>query len=169
MLGTRSKCASTPCPDVRHGDEWGEPGNCAAGDLCGYCHTRTEQQFHPEIYKSTKCNDVQQAGYCPRGVFCAFAHVDQEMSIARELAAPLDAGTNLADILSNVLPKRDQKSSESSMVIISSTNSSVMNTPAFILQEEWSICHYRRSTGTSNAPTYLQHRCDPVAVVYNCH
>ncbi|XP_046659880.1 putative E3 ubiquitin-protein ligase UNKL isoform X2 [Homalodisca vitripennis] len=108
------KYRSTPCPDVRHGDEWGEPGNCAAGDLCGYCHTRTEQQFHPEIYKSTKCNDVQQAGYCPRGVFCAFAHVDQEMSIARELAAPLDAGTNLADILSNVLPKRDQKSSESS-------------------------------------------------------
>jgi len=108
------KYRSTPCPNVKHGDEWGEPGNCENGDLCGYCHTRTEQQFHPEIYKSTRCNDVQQAGYCPRGVFCAFAHVDQEMSIARELAAPLDGGTNLADILSNVLPKRDQKSSESS-------------------------------------------------------
>lgn len=39
----------------------------------------------------------------------------EEMSIARELAAPLDGGTNLADILSNVLPKRDQKSSESSV------------------------------------------------------
>ncbi|XP_075231656.1 RING finger protein unk isoform X1 [Lycorma delicatula] len=111
------KYRSTPCPNVKHGDEWGEPGNCDSGDMCGYCHTRTEQQFHPEIYKSTKCNDVQQAGYCPRGVFCAFAHVDQEMSIARELAAPLDIGTNLADILSNALPaqqKRDQKSSESS-------------------------------------------------------
>lgn len=46
-----------------------------------YCHTRTEQQFHPEIYKSTKCNDVQQAGYCPRGVFCAFAHVDREFTL----------------------------------------------------------------------------------------
>ncbi|XP_039289799.1 putative E3 ubiquitin-protein ligase UNKL [Nilaparvata lugens] len=110
------KYRSTPCPNVKHGDEWGEPGNCESGDMCGYCHTRTEQQFHPEIYKSTKCNDVQQAGYCPRGVFCAFAHVDQEMSIARELAAPLDIGTNLADILSSALPtqKRDQKSSESS-------------------------------------------------------
>lgn len=68
---------STPCPSVKHGDEWGEPSNCESGDSCQYCHTRTEQQFHPEIYKSTKCNDVQQAGYCPRGVFCAFAHVDR--------------------------------------------------------------------------------------------
>lgn len=69
---------STPCPNVKHGEEWGEPGNCDAGDMCSYCHTRTEQQFHPEIYKSTKCNDVQQAGYCPRGVFCAFAHVERK-------------------------------------------------------------------------------------------
>jgi len=69
---------STPCPNVKHGDEWGEPGNCESGDACPYCHTRTEQQFHPEIYKSTKCNDVQTAGYCPRGVFCAFAHVERK-------------------------------------------------------------------------------------------
>ncbi|KAM8703857.1 hypothetical protein ACLKA7_008479 [Drosophila subpalustris] len=70
------KYRSTPCPNVKHGEEWGEPGNCESGDNCQYCHTRTEQQFHPEIYKSTKCNDVQQAGYCPRSVFCAFAHVE---------------------------------------------------------------------------------------------
>lgn len=72
---------STPCPSVKHGEEWGEPSGCDAGDQCAYCHTRTEQQFHPEIYKSTKCNDVQQAGYCPRGVFCAFAHVEREFYI----------------------------------------------------------------------------------------
>lgn len=71
------KYRSTPCPNVKHGEEWGEPGNCDGGDMCSYCHTRTEQQFHPEIYKSTKCNDVQQSGYCPRGVFCAFAHVER--------------------------------------------------------------------------------------------
>lgn len=69
---------STPCPNVKHGEEWGEPANCESGDNCQYCHTRTEQQFHPEIYKSTKCNDVQQAGYCPRSVFCAFAHVERK-------------------------------------------------------------------------------------------
>ncbi|XP_071637045.1 RING finger protein unkempt isoform X16 [Temnothorax longispinosus] len=109
------KYRSTPCPNVKHGEEWGEPGNCEQGDACTYCHTRTEQQFHPEIYKSTKCNDVQQAGYCPRGVFCAFAHVDrectlinllstEEMSLARDMAVPIDCGANLADILSNALP-----------------------------------------------------------------
>ncbi|XP_025833332.1 RING finger protein unkempt isoform X2 [Agrilus planipennis] len=111
------KYRSTPCPNVKHGEEWGEPANCDSGDLCSYCHTRTEQQFHPEIYKSTKCNDVQQSGYCPRGVFCAFAHVEQEMGLTRD-SVPLDTGTNLADILSNALPplthdKKD-KSSDSS-------------------------------------------------------
>uniref|UniRef100_A0A3B5APA6 Unk like zinc finger n=1 Tax=Stegastes partitus TaxID=144197 RepID=A0A3B5APA6_9TELE len=71
------KYRSTPCPNVKHGDEWGEPSKCDGGDSCQYCHSRTEQQFHPEIYKSTKCNDMRQTGYCPRGPFCAFAHVEK--------------------------------------------------------------------------------------------
>ena len=70
---------STPCPNVKLNDEWGDPIHCEQGDSCPYCHTRTEQQFHPEIYKSTKCNDVQQTGYCPRGPFCAFAHDESEL------------------------------------------------------------------------------------------
>lgn len=40
---------STPCPNVKHGDEWGEPSNCENSENCPYCHTRTEQQFHPEV------------------------------------------------------------------------------------------------------------------------
>ena len=40
---------STPCPNVKHGDEWGDPNACENGDSCPYCHTRTEQQFHPEV------------------------------------------------------------------------------------------------------------------------
>ncbi|XP_050761749.1 putative E3 ubiquitin-protein ligase UNKL isoform X3 [Gymnogyps californianus] len=71
------KYRSTPCPNVKHADEWGEPSRCESGDSCQYCHSRTEQQFHPEIYKSTKCNDMRQTGYCPRGPFCAFAHVER--------------------------------------------------------------------------------------------
>ncbi|XP_076641105.1 RING finger protein unk isoform X9 [Halictus rubicundus] len=128
------KYRSTPCPNVKHGEEWGEPGNCEQGDACTYCHTRTEQQFHPEIYKSTKCNDVQQAGYCPRGVFCAFAHVDrectlinllptEEMSLARDMAVPIDCGTNLADILSNALPP-DKRSHEKDKPLSDSSNGS---------------------------------------------
>ena len=40
---------STPCPNVKHGDEWGDSAQCESGDNCPYCHTRTEQQFHPEV------------------------------------------------------------------------------------------------------------------------
>ena len=75
------KYRSTPCPAVKTADEWGDPINCDAGDACQYCHTRTEQQFHPEIYKSTKCNDIQNTSYCPRGAFCAFAHLERECCV----------------------------------------------------------------------------------------
>lgn len=34
---------------MKHGDEWGEPSKCDSGDSCQYCHSRTEQQFHPEV------------------------------------------------------------------------------------------------------------------------
>ncbi|XP_055530927.1 RING finger protein unkempt isoform X5 [Wyeomyia smithii] len=98
------KYRSTPCPNVKHGEEWGEPANCEAGDNCQYCHTRTEQQFHPEIYKSTKCNDVQQAGYCPRSVFCAFAHVEPYV-LTEDLGRDLDSqALALSDMISSVLP-----------------------------------------------------------------
>ncbi|XP_025131083.1 putative E3 ubiquitin-protein ligase UNKL isoform X4 [Bubalus bubalis] len=80
----RFQYRSTPCPSVKHGDEWGEPSRCASGDSCALCHSRTEQQFHPEIYKSTKCNDMRQTGHCPRGPFCAFAHVDKSLGMASD-------------------------------------------------------------------------------------
>lgn len=40
---------STPCPHVKQSDEWIDPTVCEANDSCKYCHTRTEQQFHPEV------------------------------------------------------------------------------------------------------------------------
>ncbi|KAM9296344.1 RING finger protein unkempt homolog [Gastrophryne carolinensis] len=83
----QNKYRSSPCPSVKHGDEWGDPSKCESGDSCQYCHTRTEQQFHPEIYKSTKCNDMQQSGSCPRGPFCAFAHVEQSL-LCDDLQSP---------------------------------------------------------------------------------
>ncbi|XP_036422706.1 putative E3 ubiquitin-protein ligase UNKL isoform X2 [Colossoma macropomum] len=85
------KYRSTPCPSVKHGDEWGEPSKCESGDSCQYCHSRTEQQFHPEIYKSTKCNDMRQTGYCPRGPFCAFAHVERIPSTDETMSTLLTA------------------------------------------------------------------------------
>ncbi|GAB6021376.1 hypothetical protein CHUAL_003983 [Chamberlinius hualienensis] len=108
------KYRTTPCPHVKHLDEWGEPSNCESGDSCQYCHTRTEQQFHPEIYKSSKCNDMQQTGYCPRGVFCAFAHVDQEITSQRELNLLSEGCTNLASFLPNSIPQTNTNNSTNS-------------------------------------------------------
>jgi len=102
------KYRSTPCPAVKTADEWGDPINCDAGDACQYCHTRTEQQFHPEIYKSTKCNDIQNTSYCPRGAFCAFAHLEQE-----SLDAGPEGGPNFAEILNKALPDSDHSSCDS--------------------------------------------------------
>ncbi|XP_027016230.2 RING finger protein unkempt homolog isoform X1 [Tachysurus fulvidraco] len=73
----KHKYRALPCPSVKHSDEWGDPSKCESAESCQYCHTRTEQQFHPEIYKSSKCNDMQQSGSCPRGPFCAFAHLEK--------------------------------------------------------------------------------------------
>lgn len=89
------KYRSTPCPSVKQGDEWGDPTNCEAGDACAYCHTRTEQQFHPEIYKSTKCNDMQQTNYCPRGAFCAFAHIESMFTLIKSKWINLIVNSNL--------------------------------------------------------------------------
>jgi hypothetical protein len=99
------KYRSTPCPNVKSGDEWGDPVSCEAGDGCQYCHTRTEQQFHPEIYKSTKCNDIQNTSYCPRGAFCAFAHVEQETVSLESPPTEQNNGHSLSEIISTVLPE----------------------------------------------------------------
>lgn len=99
---------STPCPTAKSADEWLEPEQCENGDDCGYCHTRTEQQFHPEIYKSTKCNDMLDHGYCPRAVFCAFAHHDSELHVQR---APYYRPSNNPDA---TVPLKQSNSSTSS-------------------------------------------------------
>ncbi|ESO02446.1 hypothetical protein HELRODRAFT_188708 [Helobdella robusta] len=96
------KYRSTPCPSVKRGDEWGDPPLCDVGDKCSYCHTRTEQQFHPEIYKSSKCNDMIQTGYCPRGQFCAFAHLEKELNEPWDTMIGSEA--SLSDFVEAVLP-----------------------------------------------------------------
>ena len=56
---------STPCPNVKHSDEWGDPAACENGDSCVYCHTRTEQQFHPEVRQSFLIYETS----CPASYF----------------------------------------------------------------------------------------------------
>ncbi|RMZ99844.1 E3 ubiquitin- ligase, partial [Brachionus plicatilis] len=100
------KYRSTPCPNVKQGDDWLEPSVCENGDLCKYCHSRTEQQFHPEIYKSSKCNDMISTGYCPRGPFCAFAHVEHELKTQRAHSTASESSSSdytLESFMGNVL------------------------------------------------------------------
>lgn len=139
------KYRSTPCPNVKQGDEWGDPANCDNGDSCSYCHTRTEQQFHPEIYKSTKCNDMQQANYCPRGPFCAFAHVEKEISAVRDLGP--DYSTNLAAILSSALPS--SSSAASSAASGAAGNASSANHQASLGEKAW---YAAQANDCSNTP-----------------
>ncbi|XP_026340737.2 putative E3 ubiquitin-protein ligase UNKL isoform X1 [Ursus arctos] len=114
----RFQYRSTPCPSVKHGDEWGEPARCDSGDSCQYCHSRAEQQFHPEIYKSTRCNDMRQTGCCPRGPFCAFAHADKSLGMAngwgcRDLA-PTPASSSAASSGQPAHAKRRESPAEGS-------------------------------------------------------
>ncbi|CAF1246505.1 unnamed protein product [Rotaria sordida] len=112
------KYKSTPCPHVKQSDEWIDPTVCDAGDSCKYCHTRTEQQFHPEIYKSTKCNDVSVTGYCPRGPFCAFAHIEQELKSYRDF--DLHYTSELP--LSSFIPIPEDKEVDDTNTLLSTRN-----------------------------------------------
>ena len=84
---------------------------CENGDGCKYCHSRTEQQFHPEIYKSSKCNDMITTGYCPRGPFCAFAHIEQELKNQRAHSTSESSSSDytLENFIANVLPAKENE------------------------------------------------------------
>ncbi|MBN3320101.1 UNKL ligase, partial [Atractosteus spatula] len=135
------KYRSTPCPNVKHGDEWGEPSKCDSGDSCQYCHSRTEQQFHPEIYKSTKCNDMRQTGYCPRGPFCAFAHVEITSS----------SGSNSS--LSPIGPISRPKSFTNGSLCSESTTSNVSSPTSNYPKAPGSLCHFLPQVSCSSSPT----------------
>lgn len=88
------KYESKVCPLVKKNEEWLNPLVCPLKDNCNQCHTRTEQQFHPEIYKSIACADYQISGTCPRGPYCAFFH---KTNIERSLSSssPLNKVPNI--------------------------------------------------------------------------
>ncbi|KFQ30166.1 Putative E3 ubiquitin-protein ligase UNKL, partial [Mesitornis unicolor] len=141
------KYRSAPCPSVKHADEWGEPSRCESGDSCQYCHSRTEQQFHPEIYKSTKCNDMRQTGYCPRGPFCAFAHVENAvfclLQISCSSSPTVTSSSGSSSSLSPLGPLCRQRSltngvlcSESSTSGVSSPTSSYPKAPGFEREDQ---------------------------------
>uniref|UniRef100_A0A8C5UTV8 Unk like zinc finger n=2 Tax=Microcebus murinus TaxID=30608 RepID=A0A8C5UTV8_MICMU len=75
------------------------PRLCRQGYACPHFHSSRDRRRDPRrfqysrlwpspkptsIYKSTKCNDMRQTGYCPRGPFCAFAHVEKALGAASD-------------------------------------------------------------------------------------
>ena len=59
-----------------------EPVSFEAGGSCQHYHTWTEQQFHLEIYKSTKCNNIQITSYCQ--ILCALRQTQSKKSVTRK-------------------------------------------------------------------------------------
>ncbi|XP_043945469.1 putative E3 ubiquitin-protein ligase UNKL [Protopterus annectens] len=150
------KYRSTPCPSVKHGDEWGEPSKCESGESCQYCHSRTEQQFHPEIYKSTKCNDMRQTGYCPRGPFCAFAHVEHAVGTLNDWSSALDHNSINSGASSG---QSGNVSCSSSPTVISSSGSSSSLSPLGPISRpksftNGSLCSESTSSVSSPTSTY---------------
>ena len=39
----------SPCLNAKQDDVWLEAIDCIKGDNCEYCHSKTEQQFHPNV------------------------------------------------------------------------------------------------------------------------
>ncbi|EMP32205.1 RING finger protein unkempt like protein, partial [Chelonia mydas] len=158
----RFKYRSTPCPSVKHADEWGEPSKCENGDNCQYCHSRTEQQFHPEIYKSTKCNDIRQTGYCPRGPFCAFAHVENPifslLQISCASSPTVMSSSGSCSSLSPIGPLCRQRSlangalcSECSTSGVSSPNSNYPKAPGFEREDQVYIFYLNSQRGARSS------------------
>jgi hypothetical protein len=132
------KYRSTPCPNVKQGDDWLEPSVCDNGDNCKYCHSRTEQQFHPEIYKTSKCNDMITTGYCPRGPFCAFAHIESELKIQRTHSTSESSDYTLENYIPNVLPTSGTIGDFSSVVDEQSNYNNTDDAESIITQENTS-------------------------------
>ena len=54
-------------------------------------------------------------GYCPRGPFCAFAHIEQELKNQRAHSTSESSSSDytLENFISNVLPSKENESTES--------------------------------------------------------
>ncbi|KAL5963294.1 putative E3 ubiquitin-protein ligase UNKL [Taenia solium] len=76
------------------------------------------------IYKSTKCNDVLNSGYCPRGPFCAFAHADSEMTLGRTFLQSAAAAAAVAAAATSGLSTSSPRQHDASPVSSSTSASS---------------------------------------------
>ena len=55
-----------------------EAVSCDEGDSCSKSHNRLERMFHPELFKISRCQRGPNGSACERGLYCAFAHSDDD-------------------------------------------------------------------------------------------
>lgn len=55
--------------------------NCLKKDKCPFTHNKFELNYHPLRYKKKYCKHLFDAKGCDYGVYCAYAHFDEELSI----------------------------------------------------------------------------------------
>lgn len=82
--------SSTECP-VELADD---AERCHEGDACMKCHNKLEKMFHTEVYKLVMC---QMGPKCTRGVFCAFAHSQEDSRkavVSRRMSEKSAIGSN---------------------------------------------------------------------------
>ena len=59
------------CPNVKNGIKYLDPSNCSEGELCRYCHTKNELNYHPSNYKVKLCKMRK----CHKGILCPDIHI----------------------------------------------------------------------------------------------
>ena len=76
--------------------------------------------INSKIYKSSKCNDMITTGYCPRGPFCAFAHIEQELKNQRAHSTSESSSSDytLENFIANALPCKENESGDSLVKIV---------------------------------------------------
>eukprot|EP01083_Nonionella_stella_P197017 724624_1 len=70
--------------------------NCHQGKYCPNYHNMTEFNYHPLMYKTRSCMDVQyiMTGVCSRGVVCSEYHSDEDRRDLRNIFITSDLKSN---------------------------------------------------------------------------
>lgn len=66
------------CPNIqffRHGNKMQLQGKCSYGRRCKFSHSKEEQLYHPDLYKTRYCVNYPNC----KGYYCPFAHSKEEL------------------------------------------------------------------------------------------
>jgi hypothetical protein len=52
---------------------------CLLKDDCPYAHNASEENYHPDKYKTKMCSSCTTGKECEFGNFCSYAHSEEEL------------------------------------------------------------------------------------------